>query len=179
LFFETNKGVLTAEDRNLRVGFSHSNCFSTSHLLLLPALQSFLSYFRHSLLCVVIKRGSLHRRQNLPIPPEARFEKIAMGVGSEPSPQRISDMPGDIDLEKDVEMSNMAPLIEPEPGKTQEGPKRPRGTMATVIDFACILLNIVSTVLLVFINKWYCPVLSSLTGTLLTFLLVGFSTTIS
>ena len=44
--------------------------------------------------------------------------------------------------------------------------------MATVIDFACILLNIVSTVLLVFINKWYCPVLSSLRGrVMLTFLL--------
>src|SRR5271168_5458934 len=82
-----------------------------------------------------------------------------MDVGAEPSPKQISDMPSDIDLEKDVEMSNRAPLIEPEPGKAQEVPKRPRGTMATVIDFACILLNIVSTVLLVFINKWYCPVL--------------------
>jgi hypothetical protein len=90
-----------------------------------------------------------------------------MGVGAEPSPQQISDMPSDIDLEKDVEMSNTAPLIEPGPGvpgKAQAGAKHPRSTMATVVDFACILLNIVSTVLLVFINKWYCLALSSLRG---------------
>jgi hypothetical protein len=101
-----------------------------------------------------------------------------MGVGAEPSPQRIFTMPSDVDLEKDVELSNMAPLIDPEQGKAQDMPKRPRGTMATVIDFACILLNIASTVLLVFINKWYCPTLCSLRGrVILTFRLVGFSTT--
>jgi hypothetical protein len=103
-----------------------------------------------------------------------------MGVGAEPLPQPISTMPSDIDLEKDVEMSNIARLIEPESGMAQDGAKSPRGTMATVIDFACILLNIVSTVLLVFINKWYCLVLGSLRRqVMLTILLVGFSITIS
>jgi hypothetical protein len=103
-----------------------------------------------------------------------------MGVGVEPSPQQISAMPSDIDLEKDVEMSNLAPLIEQEPEKVQDVAKRPRGAMATVIDFACILLNIVSTVLLVFINKWYCLIPSSLKRRfMLTFFLVGFSITIS
>ena len=104
-----------------------------------------------------------------------------MGVGAEPSPQQISAMPSDIDLEKDVEMSNIAPLIDQESGKAQDGAKHPRGTMATVIDFACILLNIVSTVLLVFINKWYCLVPSSLgrRRVMLTFFLIGFSITIN
>jgi len=103
-----------------------------------------------------------------------------MGVAAEPSPQLISEMPSDIDLEKDVEVSNIVPLMEPEPGTAQDGAKRPRSTMTTVIDFACILLNIVSTVLLVFINKWYSLVLGSLRrGLLLTILLVGFSIMIS
>ncbi len=117
---------------------------------------------------------------NLRLTPEPRPENIEMGVGGEPSPQQTADMPSDIDLEKDVEMSSLAPFIEPEPGKAQDVPKRPRGTMATVIDFACILLNIVSTVLLVFINKWYCRVVSSLRRrTMLTFLFLGFSITLS
>jgi hypothetical protein len=73
-----------------------------------------------------------------------------------PSTQPISAMPSDVDLEKDLEMSSLAPLIEQvEPAKAQDVAIRPRGTMTKVIDFACILLNIVSTVLLVFINKWY------------------------
>lgn len=78
-----------------------------------------------------------------------------MSDGVQPLPQPISAMPSDVDLEKDVEMSDQAPLIEQIPGKAQDGVNHPRGTIAKFIDFACILLNIVSTVLLVFINKWY------------------------
>jgi hypothetical protein len=75
------------------------------------------------------------------------------GVGT--SPQPITVMPSDVDLEKDAEVSSLATLMEQVPEKAQDGAKRPRGAVTKAIDFACILLNIVSTVLLVFINKWY------------------------
>jgi hypothetical protein len=78
-----------------------------------------------------------------------------MGDGVASSPQSMSTMPSDVDLEKDVEMSSLAPLIEQVPVTAKDGAQHPRGAVAKVIDFACILLNIVSTVLLVFINKWY------------------------
>lgn len=103
-----------------------------------------------------------------------------MGDGVGPSPQQISAMPSDVDLEKDVELSNMAPLIEQVPGMPQDGAKRPKTAMTKFVDFACILLNIVSTVLLVFINKWYSlsPDLQR-SRVMLTTLFIGYSITLS
>jgi hypothetical protein len=59
------------------------------------------------------------------------------------------------ELERDVEKNSNAPLMADANGQAQGGPNSPRSGMATVIDLACILLNILSTVLLVFVNKWY------------------------
>ena len=65
-------------------------------------------------------------------------------------------MGASVGLERDVEKSS-APLMAEVNGQLQDGVQRPRGSMATLIDLGCILLNIVSTVLLVFVNKWYLP----------------------
>jgi hypothetical protein len=57
------------------------------------------------------------------------------------------------DLEKDAERESMLPLTED--GKERHNPSRPKTARAKVADVACILLNISSTVLLVFLNNWY------------------------
>lgn len=72
-----------------------------------------------------------------------------------PPDEEKATMGASVDLERDVEKSSSAPLMAEVTGQLQESVKHPRGSMATVIDLGCILLNIVSTVLLVFVNKWY------------------------
>jgi hypothetical protein len=73
----------------------------------------------------------------------------------EPSPYGKPMMADEKELERDLEMSNTMPLMEAVAGQLQDGGQRPRGSRAKkLIDLSCILLNIASTVLLVFINKW-------------------------
>ena len=72
-----------------------------------------------------------------------------------PLDEEKATMGASVDLERDVEKSSSAPLMAEVTGQSQDGVSHPRGRMATVIDLGCILLNIVSTVLLVFVNKWY------------------------
>lgn len=59
----------------------------------------------------------------------------------------------------DIEMSKTG-LLEDEPDYKDKGAPVKRGLRSTVVDGACILLNIASTVVLVFLNKW-CVVLQS------------------
>jgi hypothetical protein len=67
-------------------------------------------------------------------------------------------MPSASAADEDMEMSRKAFLKEPvgegpptpkERGHTQKGLRKP------LIDGACIILNIASTVVLVFLNKWH------------------------
>jgi hypothetical protein len=51
------------------------------------------------------------------------------------------------DLEKNAELS-------PFPDR-KTTPQAPGGAASTFVDFACISLNIASTVCLVWVNKWY------------------------
>ena len=74
-----------------------------------------------------------------------------------PPDEEKATMVASVDLEKDLEKSSSAPLMAEVTGQSQDGAKRPRGGMATLVDLGCILLNIISTVLLVFVNKWYPP----------------------
>jgi hypothetical protein len=77
--------------------------------------------------------------------------------GEYPPDEEKATMGASVDLERDVEKSSSEPLMAEANAQPQEGAKRGRGRMATVIDLGCILLNILSTVLLVFVNKWYLP----------------------
>lgn len=56
--------------------------------------------------------------------------------------------------EEDIEMSKTG-LLQEEPKVKDNGPAVKRGLRSNIVDGACILLNIASTVVLVFLNKWY------------------------
>ena len=57
--------------------------------------------------------------------------------------------------EEDIEMGK-ARLLEEEPPANKNPPPPPKkGLRSNIVDGACILLNIASTVVLVFLNKWY------------------------
>lgn len=67
--------------------------------------------------------------------------------------------------EEDIEMSKRRLLKD----ETQElhssnGPPSKKGLQSNVVDGACILLNIASTVVLVFLNKWCVFSLSATTA---------------
>jgi len=53
----------------------------------------------------------------------------------------------DMEMAKEKLMKGETPLSASSPG--------PKGTVKQLIDSACILLNIASTVTLVFLNKWH------------------------
>lgn len=65
----------------------------------------------------------------------------------------------DVDpLEKDVEQAESKPMIGEETHsnryESNEG-KRKKSLASRIVDVACIGLNIISTVVLVFLNKWF------------------------
>jgi solute carrier family 35 protein E3 len=57
--------------------------------------------------------------------------------------------------DEDLEMSNMK-LLEEDVVAEKDTPL-PRSLRAKALDGACIILNITSTVTLVFLNNWYFP----------------------
>lgn len=60
--------------------------------------------------------------------------------------------------DEDLEMSKMGLVdgeIHQDKDKVTGDPPKPQTTASRIIDMACILLNIASTVTLVFLNKWY------------------------
>ena len=62
-------------------------------------------------------------------------------------------MPSSDESEKDVEMSKTGLLLD-EPKPKDNGEPAKKGVRSTAVDGACIMLNIASTVVLVFLNKW-------------------------
>lgn len=59
--------------------------------------------------------------------------------------------------DEDLEMSKMGLVdgeIHQDKDKVTGDPPKPQTTASRIIDMACILLNIASTVTLVFLNKW-------------------------
>ena len=60
-------------------------------------------------------------------------------------------------LDEDIEMSKktlLAEELKEEPSAPKEHMKPLKGLRSKLVDGACILLNIASTVTLVFLNKW-------------------------
>ena len=60
--------------------------------------------------------------------------------------------------DEDLEMSKMGLVdgeIYQDKDKVAEESAKPQSTKSRIVDMLCILLNIASTVTLVFLNKWY------------------------
>lgn len=57
-------------------------------------------------------------------------------------------------LERDVEKAESKPMIGDEIQNKDEG-RRKKTRASQIVDMACIGLNIISTVFLVFLNKWF------------------------
>ena len=74
------------------------------------------------------------------------------------TPQPLADMPSFDEPEDrdDIEMSKTGLLTEEAKSK-DNGPPVKKGLRSNVVDGACIILNIASTVVLVFLNKWCVP----------------------
>jgi hypothetical protein len=62
-------------------------------------------------------------------------------------------MPSFDEQKEDVEMSK--PGLLRDESKFKENDPAKKGLRSNIVDGACILLNIASTVVLVFLNKWY------------------------
>jgi solute carrier family 35 protein E3 len=62
-------------------------------------------------------------------------------------------MPSFDEPEKDIEMSKTG-LLQDETKASSNGQPAKKGARTGIVDGACILLNIASTVVLVFLNKW-------------------------
>jgi hypothetical protein len=63
-------------------------------------------------------------------------------------------MPSFDESEGDIEMGKTR-LLEDEQPASMNPPPPKKGPRSDIVDGACILLNIASTVVLVFLNKWY------------------------
>ncbi|CAD6446166.1 8f20dfd1-0d21-4e6a-bf1c-d5615c4be60a [Sclerotinia trifoliorum] len=62
---------------------------------------------------------------------------------------------GDLEpLERDVEMAESKPMIGEDINNHKNEGKRKKSRASQILDIACIGLNIISTVVLVFLNKW-------------------------
>jgi hypothetical protein len=56
--------------------------------------------------------------------------------------------------QEDIELAKASLLDQDDARMGSKGKETPRGLQKTLIDGACIVLNIASTVFLVFLNKW-------------------------
>ena len=74
-------------------------------------------------------------------------------------------MPSFDEPEEDIEMSKRRLLKDETPEeKSKNASLAKKGLRSNIVDGACILLNIASTVVLVFLNKWHIFLASAIYG---------------